>query len=251
MANVVKLSLGKLACATFVMIGCSDAISACNKSAFKVAIDAGHNLAAPGAISARGKTEFAFNVHLASMIVSRLTANGFPATLLITQGGGGSANLMERAARSNALAPSLFLSIHHDSVQPKYFLQWTFDNRPNHYSDQFKGWSLFVSMKNTKASASLQFARDLGGALLGSGLPYSKHHAEPIKGENKQFLDEWRGVYRYDDLIVLKSSTAPAALLESGIIVNRQEELELESSDRQNAIVSSVTSAVEKFCAER
>jgi hypothetical protein len=50
------------------------------------------------------------------------------------------------------------------------------------------------------------------------------HHAEPIKGENRELVNPELGIYRFDDLIVLKSAAMPAALLECGVIVNRSEE---------------------------
>ena len=40
---------------------------ACQKSTFKVALDIGHYKAAPGAISARGITEFTYNHALAEL----------------------------------------------------------------------------------------------------------------------------------------------------------------------------------------
>ena len=43
----------------------------------------------------------------------------------------------------------------------------------------------------------------------------------------RELLDADAGVYRYDQLIVLRMTRMPAVLLEAGSIVNRQEELEL------------------------
>ena len=54
------------------------------------------------------------------------------------------------------------------------------------------------------------------------------HHAEPIPGENRLFADRLNGVYYFDDLVVLKTATQPALLLEAGIIVNRTDEVTLQ-----------------------
>jgi N-acetylmuramoyl-L-alanine amidase len=53
-------------------------------------------------------------------------------------------------------------------------------------------------------------------------------------------LDSEAGVYRYDELIVLRRTSTPAALLEAGSIVNRQEELELGTPERRSLTSAAV-----------
>ena len=67
----------------------------------------------------------------------------------------------------------------------------------------------------------------------------------------RQLVDAEAGVYRYDQLIVLRNTRMPAVLLEAGSIVNREEELLLDSPERQGLIAMAVTDAVEAFCAAR
>ena len=76
------------------------------------------------------------------------------------------------------------------------------------------------------------------------GLTPTLHHAEPIKGENRELVNPDLGIYRFDDLIVLKSATMPAALLECGVIVNRAEEAELLTEERQQKAVAAIHQAV-------
>src|SRR5258708_9149623 len=64
-------------------------------------------------------------------------------------------------------------------------------------------------------------------------------------------VDARTGVYRYDQLIVLKNTQMPAVLLEAGSIINRDEELRMSSPERQAAISAPVTDAVESFCPVR
>jgi N-acetylmuramoyl-L-alanine amidase len=67
----------------------------------------------------------------------------------------------------------------------------------------------------------------------------------------RQLVDPEAGVYRYDQLIVLKDTRMPAVLLEAGSIINRDEELVLESAERQSLISAAVSDAVDGFCAAR
>ena len=67
----------------------------------------------------------------------------------------------------------------------------------------------------------------------------------------RELLDAKVGVYRFDQLLVLRKAQVPAVLLEAGSIVNRDEELELGSRERQAIIGTAVTQAVEAFCFSR
>jgi len=51
-------------------------------------------------------------------------------------------------------------------------------------------------------------------------------------------------MYRFDDLIVLRTANMPAVLLECGVIVNPDEEKELKQPERQSKTVRAIRSAV-------
>ncbi len=222
----------------------------CDRARFRIVLDVGHTATAPGATSARGVTEFEFNKRLAAVVGSALVRDGFSHTwVMISSGDGGHGSLVARAVRANGYGADLFLSLHHDSVQRQYLQSWTVEGKQQLYSDRFSGFSVFVSGTNSAADESVRFARMLSGELLRKGLHFSEHHAEPIRGEGRAFIDPRLGIYRYDGLTVLAYSRAPAALLESGIIVNRSEELEMDSPERRATIASAISAAAEAFCA--
>ena len=226
-----------------------DAQSACDRARFSIVIDVGHTPQAPGATSARGVSEFMFNLNLAHAVGAILAKAGFSATKVMETSGLGSSQLFDRAARANAAKPDLFLSLHHDSVQQRYLSQWTYEGRSLEYSDKFSGYSIFVASNNTFSKLSLAFATRLSDALLAGGLSYSLHHAANIEGENRTLLDASRGIYSYDGLIVLKQTRAPAVLLEAGVIVNRAEEQLLSTPAYQARIAGAIATAVTSFCA--
>ena len=221
---------------------------ACVPESFKIALDVGHTPQAPGATSARGVKEYMFNQQLAKQMESKLVQGGFTNTTLITARGAGRDQLRMRVERANALGADLLLSIHHDDVQQIYYSKWEYGGSLRNYSDKFSGYSLFVSSYNQHFDRSLAFAKLVGRELKARGLPFSAHHAEAIAGENREIIDLAAGVYRYDDLFVLKFSAAPAVLLEAGIIVNRNEELALSSPERRDQISGAVLAALKEFC---
>ena len=75
-----------------------------------IAIDVGHSLARPGAISARGRPEFEFNRELAVVVERTLHAYGFRTRLIAGQGD--VTGLTDRTAA--AAGADFFLSIHHE-----------------------------------------------------------------------------------------------------------------------------------------
>jgi N-acetylmuramoyl-L-alanine amidase len=107
---------------------------------------------------------------------------------------------------------------------------------------------LFVSRQNRDYADSLRFAEFLGAALLGHGLTFSPHHAENIEGERREWADERSGIYYYDSLFLLRNVSAPAVLLEAGLIVNRAEEISVSSDAGRAAISSAVLEAMQMYC---
>ena len=213
-----------------------------------VALDIGHTAVQHGSTSARGEGEFAFNQRIVRLLAARLEKSMVVAPYVINPEGGKIA-LFDRANVAAQQGAELFLSIHHDSANDKYLRTWepNGDGKKQQYSDQFRGYGVFVSRKNRQADRSLQFALSLGSAMKSRGFVFAPHHHEPISGENRPILDEARGVYQYDDLIVLKNAPMPAALLECGVIINRDEELELKRPETQARIADAAATAIESY----
>jgi N-acetylmuramoyl-L-alanine amidase len=207
--------------------------------AASIAVDVGHYLKEPGVISARGVTEFEYNLQLSREIVAALRLAGHK-TMLIGDDGLAE-NLGRRAPRAAGM--DLFISIHHDSVQPRFLTAWEYEGATLLYSDLFSGFSLFVSRLNSHTGAGLRCASAIGAALRGAGFTPSRYHADPIVGENRPFADEANGVHYFDNLAVLKTASIPALLFEAGVIVNRDEELRMRDPAVRQRIVKAISAA--------
>jgi N-acetylmuramoyl-L-alanine amidase len=229
------------------------AAATCRRAAnFRTVIDVGHTVEVPGAISARGATEYDFNLRLAREIDKDLRAAGFDNTVLMITAEAPAPGLFKRAAHANDLKADLLFSVHHDAVPEQFLETWTFEGQEQHFSDRFPGHSLFISNDNADRAGSLAFARALGNALEARGLHYTPHYTEKFMGNRRrELIDPKAGVYRYDQLIVLKETRMPAVLLEAGSIVNRNEELVLATPERQALVGAAVVEAVDGFCAAR
>jgi N-acetylmuramoyl-L-alanine amidase len=227
--------------------------AACARAAtFRTVVDIGHAADAPGARSAHGVYEYDFNYRLAGEIDKALRAAGFDKTVLMVTAEAPTAGLFRRVARANAMKADLFLAVHHDAVPDNLIQTWQFEGRQEQYNDDFPGHSIFVSNLNADRAGSLAFAKQLGLALKARGLKYTPHYTEKFMGNRRrELVDAQAGVYRYDQLVVLKSTKMPAALLESGSIVNRTEDLLLATPEHQRIVAAAVVEAVDGFCATR
>ncbi len=189
-------------------------------------------------MSARGVPEFEFNAALAKVIRDTLSSHSTRVVPIAEEGT--MVDLRMRTTEAGASGATFFLSIHHDSAQPQYLQPWEWQGVERYYADQFSGFSLFVSRKNPQAEASLRCASTIGAALKAEGLHPSPHHAENIAGENREWADEGNGVYYYDELVVLRTATMPAVLLEAGVIVNRREEEVIQQPRMRSAISAAI-----------
>jgi N-acetylmuramoyl-L-alanine amidase len=224
----------------------------CDPAKFRIVLDVGHTAESEGAISARNVSEFVYNLRLAKRIEERLKAGGFAQTKLLLTEGKARRSLFKRVAAANDLPADLLLSIHHDSVPNKFLEDWEFEGKKSHFSDRFSGYSVFVSRSNPDYRTSLAFAELIGKEMKAQGLDYAAQYSQPIMGRyQRELLNKETGVYRYDELIVLRKTRMAAVLLEAGSIINRDEELRMGSPERRDLISSGVAAAVKEFCDPR
>lgn len=235
-----------LVCAALVVPGGAHA-QACAEGRLRVAVDIGHTKAVPGAISATGKTEWAFNKRFADELLAR--GKAWPALHLFALTGD-NLDLRQRPLQAARRGAGLFLSIHHDSVQKKYKKHWQHEGKWQEYSDLFKGYSLFVWEGSPQLKDSIAAARLIGSNLRSAGFAPTLHHAEPIPGENRPLLNRQLGIYAAP-FAVLRYATMPAVLFEVGIIVNRAEEQELEDPKVRAEIQVQLLSALQELCLRR
>lgn len=210
-------------------------------------IDIGHTPKRPGAVSARGVSEFLYNHRLALELAEALKqVPGLSVRVMNKKGANES--MRQRLARIRALDRGMMISVHHDSAQLKYFKYWTVDGKRRRYSDVFSGHSLFVSSRQPRFKQSTRLGKLIGRAMRAEGFVPTLHHNEPIKGENRKFVDKHLGLYDFPLLAVLRRTPIPAVLIEAGLIVNRDEELKLSTEAYRARIVAAIVSGISEFC---
>jgi len=216
--------------------------AACMPANFRMAIDVGHTRQRYGALSVHGKPEFEFNRNLAEELLAKLREKGFTGTEAVIQS---DSDLERRARDLSSRRPDLMLSLHHDSVEDKYLKTGLLDGQMRTYTEGFHGYSIFVSRDNAYLEDSETFASLLGSELRAQGLTPTYHHEVQ---EHRQVFDRPAGVFFYDALVVLHWTRAPAVLLESAVITDREDEQQAESPAYRGYITDAIIAAVLRFC---
>lgn len=229
--------------ATYLVLICAVSTGECSPAT--VLVDVGHSRSRSGAVSARGRTEFEFNLDMARALFVALRRSGDVKVILFNEEGA-SMSIRERVRRIKALHPLLVISIHHNSIIPNYLDYWTWKGVSRHFCDKFRGASVYFSAENLFADQSRDIAADLRRHMVKAGIILHQHPADELRERGIIAFPAQAGLYRFDDLGVLRGPGCPAVLLECGMIVNRDEELLLRDRKYQRKLAAAVAQAVKK-----
>nr|WP_314902086.1 N-acetylmuramoyl-L-alanine amidase [uncultured Deefgea sp.] len=228
--------------------------------AAKIVLDVGHNLTAPGTMSAYGETEFSYNLAIVNIVAKRLREAGHQVSII-----GADGQMLELKPRATAAAGhDLFISFHHDSMKEEYLGEWVWQGQTLKMSRRFQGYSLFVfsadpqynntttasSPSNPLAGTGTQFkislacASRLADELLKAGLVPTLHHAHGVAGENRVLLDESRGIYEAN-FAVLRHNSIPAILFEGGVLPHPEEAQRLKDPQQQAKVAQAVLNSLD------
>lgn len=217
-----------LICATF------------NIHAQSIIIDVGHNFKSPGTVSAYGDYEFNYN----RLFVRDLYKTLKPYYHVNIVGFQGDMISLENRT-TNTANYDLFISIHHDAVQSQDLKNWVYDGKEQIYNDEVRGFGIFVSEKNPFFKKSLECATILSDELVSRGFKPNLYHSLNITNEKKQLYSQ-KAVYRYDNLIVLKTARSPAILIEVGVLTNREEVKSIVTQNFRDNFNSAIKTMVHK-----
>ena len=247
--RIRRSTLGTIVAAaltTGVTADAASAIPRCGTAErpLRIAIDIGHSPKRFGATSAHGLREYDFNRRFAIelALLARATPNVAPQLIAKPNE---TISLRSRAARANTSGADVFVSIHHDSAQRHLLTSWMHRGRRLLRTDVIHGFSLFVSRQNPTFGRSRVIASAIGKAWLAAGHTPTLHHAEPIKGENRELLDKRLGVYEAP-FAVLRRTRLPAVLVEVGVLANPAEEQRLQGASFRRQLQSALLAALRR-----
>lgn len=221
----------------FMALMCSAGLTHANPL---VSIDIGHHKKSQGTVSSYGDYEFNYNKEMAQYVAKSFTNQGYNVNLIGFNGD--AKDLVQRARLADN--SSMFVSIHHDALQSQDLNTWKYNNKKLPFNDEVGGFGVFVSTKNPQFEKSLMCAKLVAEKLMQAGFTPNYYHNKDIKGEQKHLFFNNLPVYKYDNLIVLKTTTVPAMLIEAGVLTNRKEAKWIAQQNVREAFATSVSEAV-------
>ena len=211
-------------------------------SAQTIALDIGHYIKSPGTVSAYGDYEFYYNKELSQFVGNALVQSGYKVNI---QGFNGDlSSLTQRGELANK--SDFLISLHHDAIQAQHLSKWSYNGKTQIFSDEVRGFGVFVSTKNPQFKKSLVCAKAIASQLMKAGFTPNYYHSLDIPNERKELLDAKLPVYRYDNLIVLKGTQVPAILIEAGVLTHRQEAMWIRQNDVRTAFAHYVAAGMKQ-----
>ena len=180
---------------------------------------------------------------MARAIAAAIRRSGISNVILFNEEGA-NMTIAERVRRINALRPLLVISVHHNSMYPKYLKTWSWQGKPRLYCEHYRGASVYFSQENDFAGQSRAIATDLRFQMAKAGMNLYQHPEFELRKKGIVAFPGQAGLYRYDSLGVLRGPNCPAVLLECGMIVNRDEELLLRDKAYQRKLATVVAQSV-------
>jgi N-acetylmuramoyl-L-alanine amidase len=190
--------------------------------------------------------EYRFNLAMAEQLKKTLaTPSGWNSLILrrpLT-----CLTLKQRPALAKEERADIFLSVHHNSIEPVFLTGWSFNGRKLRYCDDYPGFSVYFSDRNGRSAESRRLAECIGAALRRAGFPPHIHPRMELEGKNIVMIDRETGLYQYDNLAVLRHADMPAVLLECGMIIDRNEEIQLGNPERIRKMSEAVRHGIEEY----
>ena len=167
-------------------------------------------------------------------------------------------DLYSRIATANEKQAGLFISIHHDSVQEQHLLR-TEDGKIIDVQYDFKqqfdpGYSIYITSDpkypNTELYYldSLKFARIFAKKMQSISRKPSTYHEEKPEQRNYLSIDLPLGIYNSKTILaVLRNANMPAVLIETGVIVDVEDEAVISSQSFKNQFAMMLAESIDEF----
>lgn len=243
---MIRHSLCRAVLVCLIGLNCAYAAERGFRCPHRVAVFAGHTESVrwhgntPGPKSCTGVYEFRFNDEVTKLFEhesnDQIEYITVPSTLNIPR--------QSRPELAALMKASLFVEIHHDSVQRDLFDKLRSARSGDRILDYYRGFCLLVF----DDEKSMALAKAIEASMIDAGLQHSPYRHEDVRLHNRMTLiPGTRVTYRREKLFVLRTSVMPAVIVECGVTANPREELILQKRDYRERIVHAIHEGISNY----
>lgn len=208
---------------------------------FTILLDPGHDYKSIGTKSSTGVGEYKFNHRFTDELSDELKRQGY--SIMLTHTEEETSSLSDRVKFRDY---DLFISIHHDSIDPEYCITLTQENVCTTYSGY--GYSLWVSPENSHYRSSLKLAQLIGEELTASKFIHSVHHDMVTQ---REVLDRRTGIFSFPECYVLRHNQKPAILVEIAVITNPIDENNANDPNFRKNFIKNMVAGINRYVHDR
>ncbi len=212
----------------------------------RVAVFAGHTESlrwrknTSGPKSCTGIFEFQFNDQLIELFAresnKKIEYVLVPSTLNIPR--------QSRPKLAVSMGASLFVEIHHDSLQWDRYYKLCAAQPGDPMLDYYRGFCLLVYGDEK----SVALAKAIEAPIIEAGIRYSAFRHEDVSLRNRMTLiPGTRVTYRREKLFVLRTSEMPAVIVECGVTANPEEEVLLKQNEYRERMVHAIHKGISDY----
>jgi len=209
-----------------------------------IAIDIGHAESGSDEKSSIGRNEALCSEALARTLVIQLKEAGFDSSFIIPTEPG-NPSVQSRLATARARNAYLMLSLRAGTIQPSGWKSKSSDEKKQ-ILEKCSGYAIVISDKDSpRAAENSKLGQLIGSHLREVDLPPFRESAK-MNSNNRRALDD-NGVYRHNELEILKQATIPVVRIEYGILKNRRDEKKLQDPEYIEKMAKAIVEALQEY----
>lgn len=184
-------------------------------------------------VSATGKEIFSYNQKMAFLLATELKETQNNVNIIGMKGVEESSS---KAITSNQVKPDFLVSIGFNALPTPELKFWDYEGQKLGFSDDIKGFSIFVNANHKQIKTALICARQISATLEKVGF-------QPNWSENKQYklIFPDMPIYNVENNNLINNSSSPTIKIVPGVVSHRKESQSFDNENVNVAFAKSIT----------
>lgn len=184
-------------------------------------------------ISATGSNIFSYNQKMAFLLATELKETKNNVNII---GMKGIEDSYSKALTSNQVNPDILISLGFDALPIQELKYWDYEGQKLGYSDDIKGFSIFVNANHKNIRETLVCARQVSDTIQKIGF-------QPNWSNNKKYklIFPDMPIYNMENNKLINNSKSPVMKIVPGVLTHRKESQSFDSENTNLAFIKAIT----------